>query len=181
VTVVFQLAVHRLPTGCQTGAMRTLEAVDLSFFSDAPVVITNKVHIAAPRARVFAEIAGDPAGWGRWFPGFDASGRYETPEPRGVGSVRTIRAFRTPYRETILAWDENERWAFRVDEIGGPPTFAAFAEDYVVSDEGSGTQLTWTAAFRPGPLMRPVKPLAPFVFRKMGERVAANLTRVTAA
>ncbi len=160
--------------------MRTLERVDLSFFENAPLSLTNVVHVAAPRSRVWAEISGDPAGWGRWFPGFDSSGRYETPEPHGVGSVRTVKAFRTPYRETILAWDEGERWAFRVDEVGGPPTFAAFAEDYQLADEGEGTRLTWVAAFRPGLLMKPAKPLAPLAFRKMAQRVGANLTKVAA-
>jgi carbon monoxide dehydrogenase subunit G len=160
--------------------MRTLETVDVSFFQDAPTVIRSEVIIAAPRSAVFAKIATDPAGWGDWFPGFSHDGEWETAEPHGVGSVRQVRAFRTGYRETMLVWDEGQRWAFRVD-ASNSPLFAAFAEDYSLADDGSGTRLTWTVAFKPRPAMRLVAPLAPAVFRQIARRVASGLTRVAAA
>jgi uncharacterized protein YndB with AHSA1/START domain len=155
--------------------VRTLEPVELSFFADAPRKVTTHTFIAAPRERVFAAISGDPAGWGDWFPGFDHSGRWESPAPQGVGSVREVRAFRTDYRETILAWDDGERWAFRVDACGSG-MFTAFAEDYRLSDAPGGTQLSWTVAFRPGRVMKlaaPVTPMAfPLVARRMGKKLA---------
>lgn len=157
--------------------MKTLESVELPFFADAPTVVRTQGFIAASRSDVFAHIAGDPAGWGDWFPGFSKDGKWESPAPYGVGSVRTVRAFRVRYRETILAWDTNERWAFRVDETDSG-MFAAFAEDYRLSDEGSGTRLSWTVAFRPRAAMRLAGPVAPLAFRLMARRVAAGLTRV---
>ena len=160
--------------------MRNLEPVDLSFFSNAPKVVRSEGFIDAPRSKVFEHISGDPSGWGDWFPGFDHSGKYETPAPQGVGSVRTIRAFRTPYRETILAWEENERWAFRVDAMGSP-MFKAFAEDYALTDKGSGTVLTWTVAFRGAPPMKLAAPFMSLTFRAVVRRVASGLTKVTAA
>lgn len=156
--------------------MPNLERVDLSFFETAPVVMRNEAFIAAPRSAVFAAISGDPAGWGKWFPGFSDDGRYVTSPPHGVDSVRTVRAYWTNYRETILAWDEGERWAFRVDATSAP-MFAAFAEDYRLADEGDGTRFTWIVAYRPKPFMRLAGPLAPLMFRRMTQRAAAGLTR----
>jgi hypothetical protein len=51
---------------------------------------------------------------------------------------RTVRAFGVRYRETILAWDEDERFAFHVDETSAP-MFKAFAEEYRLSDTDSAT------------------------------------------
>ena len=157
--------------------MRSLEAVDESFFRQAPTVITSHNFVAAPRGAVFACISGDPAGWGDWFPGFSHNGRWETPAPHGVGSVRLVDAYRSAYRETILAWDPDARWAFRVDTTTSP-LFDAFAEDYRVTDAGTGTLLSWTAAFRPARSMRLAMPLAPATFRLMGRRMAKGLARV---
>jgi carbon monoxide dehydrogenase subunit G len=157
--------------------MATLEPVDLSFFERAPLLIESNAYVAAPRDRVFALISGDPAGWGQWFPGFTDDGRWETPPPYGVGSVRTVRAFRVRYRETILAWDEGARWAFRIDEASSP-LFKAFAEDYRVTDDGAGTRLSWTVAIRPSPALRVLAPVLPFGFQRMLRRAASGLTRV---
>jgi hypothetical protein len=157
--------------------VRNLEPVDQSFFVDAPTTVTTHTYIAAARSDVFAAISGDPAGWGDWFPGFDHGGRWESPEPHGVGSVRLVRAFRTDYRETILAWDTNERWAFRVDEMSSP-MFAAFAEDYRLADAGPGTLLSWTVAFRTGRLMRLASPVMPAVFGLVARRLAKDLAKV---
>jgi hypothetical protein len=158
-------------------AMPSLEAVDVSFFDRAPKVVRRDAYVAAPRDRVFAAVATDPAGWGRWFPGFSDDGRWETPPPHGIGSTRTVRAFGVRYRETILAWDEGERWAFRIDEVSAP-LFKAFAEDYRFSDEGSGTRLSWTVAVRPGLGLRLAAPLLPFGFGLMLRGAAKGLSKV---
>jgi hypothetical protein len=154
--------------------MASLEPVDLSFFDTAAHVLRNDAHVDAPRDRVFAAVAEDPAGWGHWFPGFTRTGRWETPPPHGVGSVRTVRAFGVRYRETIIAWDPGERWAFRIDEMTAP-MFKAFAEDYRFADDGSGTTLSWIVAVKPGSITRPVVPLLPLGFRRILRRAAARL------
>lgn len=157
--------------------MKSLEPVEAAFFVDAPVVVTSHVFVEAARRDVFAAISGDPAGWGDWFPGFNHSGRWQSPEPHGIGSVRTVSAFRTDYSETILAWDTDERWAFRVDSTTSP-MFAAFAEDYRLADAGPGTLLSWTVAYRPSLLMRLATPVTPAVFGFMARKVAKDLGRV---
>ncbi|HVU73915.1 MAG TPA: SRPBCC family protein [Mycobacteriales bacterium] len=156
--------------------MPQLEKVDLSYFDSAPTVIRTSAHIAAPRPRVFAAIAEDPAGWGRWFPGFDATGHWETSAPHGVGSVRVIRAFRVRFREEILAWDRDERWAFRVIDMAMPMA-KAFAEDYRLSDDGSGTRLDWTVA-QTGVGMKLAGPLGPVIFQRVLNTAARKLARV---
>jgi hypothetical protein len=160
--------------------MRSLDLVDESYFSNAPMSVTLRNHLAVPRPAVFAAISGDPASWGDWFPGFNHEGRWETPAPHGVGSRRTVSAYRSTYRETILAWDPNERWAFRVDETDAP-LFEAFAEDYRVSDAGDGTLLSWTVAYRPARAMRLAGPLARPTFRLMARRMSRRLATFAAA
>jgi hypothetical protein len=159
--------------------MPELERVDLTFFDTAPRLVVHHVHVAAPRDRVFATVAEDPSGWGRWFPGFRDDGRWETPPPHGVGSVRTVRAFRARYRETILAWDEGVRWAFRIDEAS-VPGFRAFAEDYRFADEGTGTRLSWIVALRPGPALRVAAPVLSWGFGMLLRRAATRLGPVAA-
>jgi len=68
------------------------------------------------------------------------------------------------------------RWAFRVDETSSP-LFDAFAEDYRLTDAGTGALLTWTVAFRPARAMRVAMPLAPATFRLMARRMAGRLAR----
>jgi len=154
--------------------VRSLEPADESFFREAPVIVTNRNLLAAPRATVFDCIAGDPAGWGDWFPGFSHNGRWDTAPPHGVGSRRTVDAYRSEYRETILAWDTNERWAFRVDATTSP-LFTAFAEDYRLTETPGGTELSWTVAYRPARAMRIAGPIARPAFRSMARRMSARL------
>jgi len=158
------------------GRVAQLLKVDLDYLESAPLLVRSSAHIAAPRERVFAAIARDPAGWGRWFPGFDGSGRWDTPVPHGVGSVRAVRAFGVRFRESILAWDEGERWAFRVDEMSLPMS-KAFAEDYRLSDDGEGTRLDWTVASQ-GLGLRLAGPLGPKVFQRVLTTAARKLSAV---
>jgi hypothetical protein len=47
------------------------------------------------------------------------------------------------YRETMLVWDEPERWGFRVDEATAPVA-RALAEEYRLVADGDQTVLHWT-------------------------------------
>lgn len=93
--------------------------------------------------------------------------------------MRSVKAFRTSYRETVLAWDPDERWAFRIDESSSG-AFLGFAEDYRLTDAGDGTRLTWTVAFRPGQAMKIAAPLAGPMISLVARRVVKGLNRVTA-
>ena len=55
------------------------------------------------------------------------------------------------YRETVLAWDEPRRWAYRVDECS-IPLFAVLLEDWVIESVSERESIMhWTFAFEPLP------------------------------
>ncbi|MGZ8765967.1 MAG: SRPBCC family protein [Acidimicrobiia bacterium] len=124
-----------------------LRAVELGFLVEAPLRFEYvSPDLPATPAELFAVICSDPSGWS-WFPGLEAGG-YEGDEPHGVGSRRWVRMGETTYRETILAWDEPTRWAYRVDETTDE-VFDALLEDWVIEPADGGSRLRWTFAFAP--------------------------------
>jgi hypothetical protein len=120
---------------------------DLAFLTRAPVRQVHRGHVSLPTDRVFAGLAARPDSWPAWL-SLARDCHYEGPPPHGVGTVRVmslpggIRA-----RERVLAWDEDERFAYRVDEINVPGV-RAFMEEWRLAPVSDGrTQLQWTLAF----------------------------------
>jgi hypothetical protein len=137
-----------------TTPLHRLAPVDLDFLTTAPVRFTYTEPLPAPASTVFDAISADPSTW-TWFPGL-ADGRYDTPPPFGVGTLRSVVMDGVTYRETLLAWDAPHRWAYRVDE-SSDATFRALAEDWVIRDApDGGATLTWTFAVEPQPELRTV-------------------------
>ncbi len=127
----------------------TLRAVELDFLDSALHRFDYRAEIDATPEAVFAAISVDPKTW-TWFPGLEP-GEYEGDDTPGVGTRRWIRTGGVKYRETILAWDEPRRWAYRVDETSAP-IFQALLEDWVIEPADGGTAiLLWTFAFDPFP------------------------------
>lgn len=157
--------------------MGTLRSVDLAWLDSAPVRCTKSRALHHPPAAVFAAIAGDPGGWGRWFPGFDDSGHYTDEAPHGTGSVRKVRVGGVTVTERVLAWDEPSRWAFCAESTG-IPSFAALAEDYRLAPTSDGSLLTWTFAVDPGRMPRVVFAPLPMVIERLMQRFCTNLDRV---
>lgn len=131
-----------------TTALHQLRAVGLDFLDTAAVRFVYEVELPASPDAVFAAISADPSTW-TWFPGL-ADARYESPAPHGVETTRSVVMDGIAYRETILAWDEPRRWAYRVDR-SSETTFAALAEDWVIEPSGPGATLQWTFAVEPQP------------------------------
>jgi uncharacterized protein YndB with AHSA1/START domain len=126
-----------------------LRPVGLEFLETASHTFTYDAPLAAPPAIVFAAISADPSTWS-WFPGIE-TGEYEGDAAPGVGTRRWVRIGGVKYRETILAWDEPRRWAYRVDETSAP-VFAVLVEDWGIEPAaGGGATLRWTFAFEPLP------------------------------
>src|SRR5262245_8866342 len=126
--------------------MGNLRQVDAEFLTNAPVRVSVTAVVDAHPADVFKVVATDPSGWARWCPGFSAASRWTSAPPYGVGSQRSMRAFGTTFDETILVWEDNRRWAFRIDAAGTPLVTAA-AEEWQFEPLGPGqTRLTWTMA-----------------------------------
>ena len=155
--------------------MFVCEAVDLDFLDTAPVHLDVAVQIGRPPSEVFAALAHNPATWGEFYPGFDRSGLYRTPVPHGVGSRRTATFIGARFEETILAWDEGARWAFRVDSTQAP-MFEACIEDYHFDADGTdATRLRWTLAYRPRLAFKLVRPVLPRTLSLLLTRAGHNL------
>lgn len=155
--------------------MRQLRRVGLEFLAAAPLRLEFEAEVAAAPRAVFDAISGDPAVWRSWFPGF-SGGHYEGAPPQGVGAIREIRMSGTVYRETILAWEEPTRWAFRVDECT-VPIGHALVEEWTVAERGTGAAVRWTFAIDPRPLFRAGTPLARPLMGWLFRRAMRNLGR----
>jgi hypothetical protein len=159
-----------------TTPLHRLAPVGLDFLATAPVRFDYVAPLPAPPATVFGAISADPSTW-TWFPGL-ADARYESAPPFGVGTIRSVVMDGVAYRETLLAWDEPSRWAYRVDE-SSDATFRALAEDWVVAAEGLGSTLTWTFAVDPQPdlleLIRGARDVIGGVFLGAMDSFAAHL------
>ncbi len=129
-----------------TEATTRLRPVGLEFLDTAAQKYEYHAPLAAPPVAVFAAISADPSTWS-WFPGLD-EGEYEGDATPGIGTRRWVRTGGVKYRETILAWDEPRRWAYRVDETSAP-LFAVLLEDWVIEPAGNSSTLRWTFAFEP--------------------------------
>ena len=155
-----------------------MRAVDLGFLATAPVRFDFRSVIARPPERVFEVIARHPESWGDWYPGFDHSGRWLTPDPPATGSRRAVRMARVAYEETILAWEPSERFAFRVDRATTPIAHA-LAEDYRISPHPTGSTLEWTFAVDPRSILKPAmsvaRPLMARLFRTTSSRLERHI------
>lgn len=136
-----------------------LEPVSLDFLNSAPVRVQRSMIVRCTSAELFSLVARDPSSWGRWCPGFTTASAWLSAEPHGVGSRRKMRAFGRDFDETILAWEPNKRFAFRVDRGTGATT-RGFVEDWwldAVDGDKHATYATWAMAMDtalPSALMR---------------------------
>lgn len=153
------------------------ETVDLDFVSTAPIRLHADVRVARSPSEVFAAFAHDPANWGEFFPGFDRTGRYDTARSHGVGSRCTKRVAGITVTETVLAWDEGARFAFRVDSTAAP-AFHAWAEDYHFDpDATGGALLRVDIGSTPRPAFRLAAPILPRALALVLSRAGRNLER----
>lgn len=151
------------------------EVVDLDFVDTAPTRLDFTARVGRPTSEVFAAFAHDPANWGEFFPGFDATGCYQTPKPHGVGTRRSARFTGFTFAETVLVWDEGVRWAFRVDSSQAP-IFRAAVEDYRFERDGDDATLVhWTLAYKPRLAFAFAEPVLARVLPLALTRAARNL------
>ena len=157
-----------------------MRAVELDFLTTAPFHFVFSSVFARPPERGFEAVAEHPASWGDWYPGFDHTGRWLTPEPPAVGSRRAVRMARVSYEETILAWDPSARFAFRVDRSNAPIAYA-LAEDYRITPHPTGSTLEWTFAVDPRAVMKPAMRLAPTLMARLFRMSSARLEKYLTA
>ncbi|MEU9850341.1 SRPBCC family protein [Streptomyces sp. NPDC047985] len=125
---------------------RRLRSVGIDFVDSAPVRLVFAAGMSAPPERVYRALADEVADWPHWFTSVTAA------RPTGAGTGREVRLKGgAVLRETILAADPGERYAYRVDEAGAPGV-RALVEEWLLTPDGAGTRVRWTfAADGPGP------------------------------
>lgn len=147
--------------------------VDMDFVARAPTVHVATVTVKAKRADVFRAFA-DPSTWKAWWPDLESASYGDSKPPFGVGTFRESRVAGQRYEETMLAWEEGVRWAYRIDRATLPVASAQIEATEFADFEG-GTRITWTIAMEPRLMMRVLGPFFPGIMRKMLRRAARNL------
>ncbi len=124
------------------------EKVGLEFFDTAPTRYQASRDIEATPEQVF-DVLLDADSWVRWaFP--ITAVEWTSGFPIEVGSTRDVhmRGGLVGHEE-FIAYEHGVRMAFRFNEVS-KQGIEAFAEDYRVTDLGSGRcRVDWTMAIRP--------------------------------
>jgi len=159
-------------------AMHACERVDLSFVDSAPYRFVSTVDLAITPEQVF-EVLGDADSWPHWATVITKV-TWTSPEPRGVGTTRTVHMRGGIVGdEEFLAWEPFRHVAFRFNEAS-TTSIAAFAEDYRVVETPGGCHLTWVMAMKPnGTAARLGMSLGRPVMGRLFQRFLHNLRRYT--
>ena len=108
--------------------------------------IELKQYIAAPPSRVWSVLS-DHEGLPRWMPVREVVRRRSgSPEPNGVGAIRTFRGMGLVVEEQITGWKPGERLEYVLTE--GAPVRDYTGEMVLESTDGS-TLVRWSVRFRP--------------------------------
>ncbi|NUU20561.1 MAG: hypothetical protein HOV68_03440, partial [Streptomycetaceae bacterium] len=107
---------------------------------------------------------------GRWLAA-DADGGHR------VGARREVRLVKpVVFEETVMAYEEPTRWAYRVD-TATVPMCHALIEEWAVEEHGTGSRVTWTFAADPRPLIAVTLRLMPWAMGSTFRRAMRNLDR----
>ncbi|MFE4867927.1 SRPBCC family protein [Streptomyces sp. NPDC056682] len=157
---------------------RRLRSVELDFAGSAPVRLVFTARVSAGPGAVYRALAEDVSAMPAWFSAVTAARSLDG----GAGREVRLRGG-VFFRETILAADPGERYAYRVDETNTPGP-GALLEEWRLVPSGSGTLVRWTMASE-GPtgfrrVMRAARPGVGQSFkramRKLDRRLAATAT-----
>ena len=89
----------------------------------------------------------DAPSWTEWFPHVEAAD-YDGAPPYGVGTIRRSNVAGALHEETMLVWEEGERWGYRVDRATAQLSRAQI-EISEFSDVADGTRVRWILACDP--------------------------------
>jgi uncharacterized protein YndB with AHSA1/START domain len=117
-----------------------LRPVEMDFLESAPSRYVIEHEVRLPRSKVWALFV-DPTTWPGWWPGVEEA-TYRGDPPFGVGTIRAATVSGQRYEETLLAWEEGKRWAYRIDR-STLPLAKAQLEVSEFEDAPSGTRVRW--------------------------------------
>ncbi|MFM9371996.1 SRPBCC family protein [Streptomyces sp. Da 82-17] len=155
---------------------RRLSPVGLEFIDTAPVRMVFARQLSAPPAAVYRALAEDVTGWTAWFKAVTVC------RPTDGGAGREVKLVGGGhFRETILATDPDERYAYRVDTANAPG-LRALAEEWLLTPSGTGTRLQWSFAADGSAVLRALLKVArpglgrsfQDAARRLDQRIAAN-------
>ncbi|MCT9088646.1 SRPBCC family protein [Streptomyces sp. ASQP_92] len=119
---------------------RRLRPVELDFAESAPVRLAFTTRLSAAPGAVYRALAEEVADTPVWFSSVAAA------RPLDGGAGREVRLRGGVFfRETIMATDPGERYAYRIDETNTPGV-RALLEDWRLRPAGPGTLVRWTMA-----------------------------------
>ncbi|MFJ4970793.1 SRPBCC family protein [Streptomyces sp. NPDC088755] len=119
---------------------RRLRTVGLEFTDAAPIRLVFAAEVSAPPDVVYRALAEEVASWPSWFTAVTRA----TPTEGGAGREVRLRGG-VRFRETIVAAEPGERYAYRADESNAPG-LRALVEEWRLTAEGDGTRIRWTFA-----------------------------------
>lgn len=155
------------------------ERVGVDFVDTAPIVFRNRVDLRITPEQLF-DVLGDADAWPQWATVITKV-TWTSPEPRGVGTTRTVHMRAGIVgEEEFLAWEPHRHMAFRFNACS-VRAVAAFAEDYRVEPIAGGCRLTWTMAQKSSGVSRVFMPVAHPAMNLTLRRFLANLRRYTDA
>lgn len=149
-----------------------LRKVGLDFLESARMVYVVECDVDLPRMVVWEALV-DAFTWKAWFPGVRAAS-YRGSPPYGVGTIRVAEVRGCHFEETMLAWDEGRRWAYRIDRATVPLAKAQL-ESTELEDRGEGTRVRWLLAMDPGIVMKLSAPFFRRMVQRLLERAMKNL------
>ena len=152
--------------------------IELDFLETAPNVYVVRAEVKLPRSVVWSAIVDAPT-WHEWFPGVRSAG-YRGDPPYGAGTIREADVGGMLMEETMLAWDEGRRWAYRIDRSTAPLAEAQL-ESTELEDEAAGTLVRWTLALDPGERTQFSGPAFESTVQSLLERALENLAAREAA
>ena len=151
----------------------TCRPVGFEFIDSAEWRFENVVELEASPEAVF-DVLADAESWPRWF---DEIRRvvWTSPEPKGVGTTRTVTLTTMTVHERFLAWERGRRFAFRF-EGSSLPFCRAGIEDYGLEQSGPGrSRFSYRVSLEPTFVVRLAAPIARAQFEGMFRRAAEGL------
>ena len=133
---------ERLSQKIPVGPLRDLLPVGPAYPMVGPNQATLRQPIAAPAATVFRWLE-DADVWNEFL---DIDVEWTNPEPRGIGTTRTVTVNNQTIEEYFVVWEPGRRMVFRFDRCTLP--LRAFAESWSVEATGDDScELVWSTAF----------------------------------
>ena len=151
-----------------------LRPVELDFLERAPLRVEVVVESSLPRSDVWRAFV-DAETWPSWFPEVRSAGSPDPTPPLGVGTIRTADVNGELFEETMLAWDEPERWTYRIDRCTAPLARAQVESTEFAESGNGGTLVRWILASDPRPEFEAARDALPGILERRLRDALANL------